>query len=108
GTEYEFPLAVGDRLRLFARTPAAFGGKGGNLVHNGSVVEVERIEAAGLQLLNAKGTSGLVKWDTLRDPDTQRIRLTYGDVLTIDTVQSATSTEHLNVLPNGSEAVHGF
>ena len=28
--------------------------------------------------------------------------------LTIDAIQSATSTEHLNVLPNGSEAVHSF
>ena len=108
GAEYELPLVVGDRVRLFARTPAAFGGKGGNLGNNGSVVEVQRIETAGLQLLNASGSSGFVKWDTLRDPDNQRIRLTYGDVLTIDTVQSATSTEHLNVLPNGSEAVQSF
>ena len=108
GAEYDLPLAVGDRVRLFARTPAAFGGKGGNLGHNGSVVEVQRIEATGLQLLNAKGSSGFVKWDTLRDPDNQRIRLTYGDVLTIDAIQSATSTEHLNVLPNGSEAVQSF
>ncbi len=108
GAEYDLPLAMGDRVRLFARTPAAFGGKGGNLGHNGSVVEVQRIEATGLQLINAKGSSGLVKWDTLRDPDNHRIRLTYGDVLTIDAIQSATSTEHLNVLPNGSEAVQSF
>ena len=41
-------------------------------------------------------------------PGSQRIRLTYGDVVTIDAIQSATSTEHLNVLPNGSEAVQSF
>src|SRR3984957_10147646 len=108
GAEYDLPLTVGDRVRLFARTPAAFGGKGGNLGNNGSVVEVQRIEAAGLQLLNTKGNAGFVKWDTLRDPGNQRIRLTYGDVVTIDAIQSATSTEHLNVLPNGSEAVQSF
>ena len=49
-----------------------------------------------------------MKWDTLRDAASGRIRLTYGDVVTIDAIQSATSIEHLNVLPNGSEAVHGF
>ena len=67
-----------------------------------------RIEAAGLQLLNAKGNSGFVKWDTLRDPGSQRIRLTYGDGISIDAIQSATSTEHLNVLPGGSAEVERF
>ena len=106
--EYVLPLAVGDRVRLFARTPAAFGGKGGNLGNNGSVVEVERIEREGLQLRNAKGNSGFVKWDTLRDPETGRVRLSYGDVVTVDAIQSATSTEHINALPSGSQAVHSF
>lgn len=106
--EYDLPLAIGDRVRLFARTPAAFGGKGGNLGNNGSVVQVERIEANGVQLRNAKGSSGFVKWDTLRDPASQRVRLTYGDVVTIDAVQSATSTEHINAMPSGSEAVQSF
>ena len=72
------------------------------------MLEVERIATEGLALRNAKGTSGFVKWDGLRDPGNQRIRLTYGDVVTIDAIQSATSTEHLNVLPNGSEAVQSF
>ena len=106
--EYELPLAVGDRLRLFARTQASLGTKGGNIGNNGSVVIVERIAAEGLQLRNAKGTSGFVKWDTLRDPVTDRIRLTYGDVITIDAIQSATSTEHINAMPSGSEAVQSF
>jgi len=106
--EYDLPLAVGDRVRLFARTPAAFGGKGGNLGNNGSVVQVERIEAGGVQLRNAKGNSGFVKWDTLRDPLSQRVRLTYGDVITIDAIQSATSTEHINAMPGGSEVVQSF
>ena len=106
--EYDLPLAVGDRVRLFARTPAAFGGKGGNLGNNGSVVQVERITAEGVQLRNAKGNSGFVKWDTLRDPLSQRVRLTYGDVITIDAIQSATSTEHINAMPGGSETVQSF
>jgi phage/plasmid primase-like uncharacterized protein len=106
--EFELTLAVGDRVRLFARTHAAVTGRGIVIGHNGSVVKVERIENEGIQVHNDKGTSGFVKWDTLRDPSSGRIRLTYGDVITIDAIQSATSTEHLNVLPAGSEAVHGF
>ena len=108
GVEYDLPLAIGDRLRLFARTPASFGSKGGNLGNNGSVVTVEAIKDGGLQLRNVKDTSGFVKWETLRDQNTGRVRLTYGDVITIDAIQSATSTEHINALPSGSEAVQSF
>lgn len=107
----DLPLAIGVRLRLFARTQASFGGEGGNIGHNGSVVEVEEIDPArGLQVRNAKGTSGFVRWDSLRDTgaDGGRIRLTYGDVISIDAIQSATSTEHLNVLPGGSAEVQSF
>jgi phage/plasmid primase-like uncharacterized protein len=109
GAQYDMPLAVGDRVRLFARTNAMIGGgRGSNIGHNGSVVDIERIAEGGVQVRNAKGTSGFVKWDTLRDAHSQRIRLTYGDVISIDAIQSATSTEHLNVLPGGSAEVQSF
>lgn len=108
GAAYELPLAVGDRVRLFARTSASFGVKGGNIGNNGSVLSVERIEPEGLQLRNTKGSSGFVKWETLRDPVSERIRLTYGDVITIDAIQSATSTEHINAMVSGSQAVQSF
>jgi len=108
GAQYELPLAVGDRVRLFASTSASFAGKGGNLGNNGSVVEVERIEDAGLQLRNHKGNSGFVRWDTLRDRESHRIRLTYGDVLSIDAIQGNTSTEHIDAMPSGSAAVNSF
>ena len=106
--EYELPLAVGDRVRLFARTNATIQNRASPIGHNGSVLEVERIEGEGLQLRTAKGTSGFVKWDTLRDPGSGRVRLTYGDVITIDAIQSATSTEHINALPSGSDSVQSF
>lgn len=108
GAEYELPLAVGDRVRLFARTPASFGGRGGNLGNNGSIAEVERIEANGLQLRNRQGNSGFVQWDTLRDPKSERVRLTYGDVLSIDAIQGNTSTEHIDAMPSGSQAVNSY
>ena len=108
GAIYEMPLAVGDRVRLFARTPAAISGKSGTLGNNGTVVTVDRIDKDGLQLRNPKGTAGFVKWETLRDPKTERIRLAYGDVITIDAIQSATSTEHINAMVSGSQAVQSF
>lgn len=108
--EYELPLAVGDRVRLFNRVNARTGegGIGGNIGRNGSVLTVEEISEAGIQLRTNKGTSGLVRWDSLRDENSGRIRLTYGDVITLDAIQSATSTEHINALPSGSEAVQSF
>ncbi len=108
GAEYELALAVGDRLRLFKRVYASFGDRGGNIGNNGSVVEVERITPKGLQLRNAKGSSGFVKWETLRDEATGRFQLSYGDVITIDAIQAATSTEHLNVLASGSSDTQSF
>jgi len=108
GQNYVLPLAEGDRVRLFATTRANFGGRGGVMGNNGSVVEVERIEDGGVQLRTPAGKSGFVAWDTLRDPGNGRVRLTYGDVLSIDAIQGATSTEHINALPSGSQAVTGF
>ncbi len=113
GAEYDLPLAIGDRVRLFSWTSASFGagrGGGGNIGNNGSVVEIEAIDQLGIRVRNAKGSVGFVKWDTLRGDaeSSRRVRLTYGDAISIDAIQSATSTEHLNVLPDGSKAVTGF
>src|SRR3954449_3472823 len=91
-----------------SRVAAMSGAVSISLASGPPVVTVERIEDAGLQLRNAKGTSGFVKWDTLRDEHTGRIWLTYGDVVTIDAIQSATSTEHINALPSGSDSVQSF
>lgn len=110
GAEYDLPLAAGDRVRLFARTHAAHpaGGRGMTIGNNGSVLEVERIDAEGVQLRSAKGTSGVVKWEALRDEKTGRIRLTYGDAVTIDAIQGATSNTHINALVSGTAASHSF
>ncbi len=106
GDAYELPLAVGDRVRLFARTNAACADRSrGILGNNGSVLEVRALGAAGVTLRNAGGREGLVAWDTLRDPRSGRIRLSYGDVLTIDATQGLTSTEHIEAMPAGTRAV---
>nr|WP_282572168.1 MobF family relaxase [Roseomonas acroporae] len=108
GAAYPLPLAVGDRVRLFGRANAAFeGGTVGNIGNNGSVLEVRGIEVAGLRLRTAEGRVGLVRWETLADRDTGRVRLAHGDVLTVDAAQGLTSAEHINALPAGSAALGG-
>ena len=109
GSEYDLALAVGDRVRLFDRVNASYPDKGRGIIgNNGSVLEVREIGSRGLVLRNVHGTEGTVRWDTLRDPASGRIRLTYGDVLSIDATQGATSTEHINAMPAGTRTVNGF
>ncbi len=109
GVSYDLPLAVGDRVRLFARTNAGYADKSRGIIgNNGSVLEVRRIDAIGIALRNAQGREGLVKWDTLRDRESARIRLSYGDVLSIDATQGLTSTEHIEAMPAGTQAVNAY
>ncbi len=109
GVRFELQLAVGDRVRLFDRARASFGeGRAGNIGSNGSVLEVRGADAEGVTLRNVHGSEGKVRWATLRDQTSGRIRLTYGDVLSIDATQGATSTEHINAMPAGTRAVNGF
>ena len=109
GAAYELPLAVGDRVRLFARTNAAYADRSRGIIgNNGSVLEVRAIAAAGVTLRNAQGREGLVKWDTLRDVESRRIRLSYGDVLSIDATQGLTSSEHIEAMPAGTRHVNAY
>jgi hypothetical protein len=109
GATYDLPIAIGDRVRLFDRVGASFGpGRGGVIGHNGSVLDVLDVRYEGLRLRNASGKDGLVRWDSLRHATSNRVRLTYGDVLTINTAQGVTSTEHIDVMPAGSRAVNAF
>ncbi len=107
---YDLPLAEGDRVRLFERTNARFldTNKGGNIGRNGTVLEIARIEAEGLVLRTKEGREGVVKWDSLSDAKTGRVKLAYGDVLTTNTSQGATVTEHIFAVPGGSCQVNAF
>jgi hypothetical protein len=109
GDDYTMPLAIGDRVRLYERAAASFvGGGHGNIGNNGSVLEVRAIGAEGLILRNAKGTEGLLKWETLRDQGTGRIRLGWGDALTIDAALGSTVGRHILAAPSGSKSVDGY
>ena len=108
--KYDMPLAEGDRVRLFERTNARFldTNKGGNIGRNGTVLEVAEVKAEGLVLRTKEGREGLVKWDSLKSGATGRIKLAYGDVLTTNTSQGATVSEHIYAVPGGSRQVNAF
>jgi hypothetical protein len=97
-------------VRLFERTNARFldTNKGGNIGRNGTVLEVAEVKAEGLVLRTKEGREGLVKWDSLKSEATGRITLAYGDVLTTNTSQGATVSEHIFAVPGGSRQVNAF
>ncbi|EGO93211.1 Aldehyde dehydrogenase, partial (plasmid) [Acidiphilium sp. PM] len=99
----------GEKIRLFARTNAAMldGGKGA-IGDNGSILEITSIRDEGLVLRNDHGREGFVKWDTLADKETGRMRLAYGYAMTTNTAQGITTTEHIFVTPGGSQTTDGF
>ena len=107
---YDLKLATGDRVRLFARTNARFldTNKGGNIGRNGTVLEVSTIDNKGVVLRTKTGREGLVRWDSLSDPATGRVKLAYGDALTTNTSQGSTVTEHIFAVPGGSRQVNAF
>jgi TrwC relaxase/AAA domain len=108
GADYALPITAGDRVRLFARTNANLGGgRSGAIGDNGSIVEVRSIQRDGLVLRNAKGTEGHVTWESLAEPQSGRLRLTYGYAMTTNTAQGITSTEHIFVTPGGSQTTDG-
>jgi hypothetical protein len=106
----DLALAVGDRVRLFERTNACFldTGKSGNIGRNGTVLDVAEVKAEGLVLRTKAGREGLVKWDSLTSKANGRIKLAYGDVLTTNTSQGATVSEHIFAIPGGSRQVNAF
>ncbi|MBV8915067.1 MAG: relaxase domain-containing protein, partial [Acetobacteraceae bacterium] len=115
GEDYEMRLGVGDRVRLYERATATFAaaeGSGrsthGNIGNNGSVLEVRAITPDGMTLRNAAGREGFVRWATLRDGERGRIRLGWGDALTIDAVQGSTVGRHILAMPSGSGGVNGY
>jgi len=107
GVQHDLPIAIGDKVRLFNRVNAGLEGrKHGYFGDNGTVAEVVSIDQRyGLRLKRADGVIGAVRWKTLQDKDTGRVRLSYGSALTINARQSETLTDHLTLMPEGSRAV---
>ena len=57
---------------------------------------------------NDAGLEGLVAWHKIQARRDAPVRLSYGYVMTVDTAQGSTATEHIHALPAGSHAIHGF
>lgn len=108
GTAYRMKLAVGDKVRLFDRVNGSFGKHGGNVGSNGSVLEILAVDESTVTFRSEEGNAARVKWNTLRDEDTKKVRLAYGYAGTIDSQQGITSTEHIDALPGGTQTVQGF
>ena len=110
GRIFDLPLAEGDKIRLFERTNARFldTNGGGNIGRNGTVLEVAAVQDDGLVLRTKEGRDGLVRWDSFARAANGRIKLAYGDVLTTNTSQGATVTEHIFAIPGGSRQVNAF
>ncbi len=107
---YDLALAAGDRVRLFERTNARFldTNTGGNIGRNGTVLEVADVRDEGLVLRTKEGREGLVRWDSLASKTNGRAMLAYGEVLTTNTSQGSTVSEHIFALPAGSRGVTAF
>lgn len=72
------------------------------------MLEVRAVTSDGITLRTEAGRDGFVAWGSLRDKQSGRTRLTYGDVLTIDSAQGVTSTEHISAMPAGTQGVTGY
>lgn len=126
GEKYSLRLAAGDHVRLFDRV---YGldeiGRRGVVGNNGSVVEVVGADAERLTVRKANGKTASIAWDDLREDAHERrsllrngvqpasregvrIRLSYGDAVTINARQSETLTDHITAMPGGSAGVTGF
>jgi hypothetical protein len=112
---FDLPVAVGDKLRMFARTYDAetHGARKSRkwLSANGDVVEVLKLQPDGIRVRNAGGDEGLVAWVQMkpwRAPRNDPVRVTYGYAVTVDTAQSATTTAAILSMPEGSRQVTGY
>jgi hypothetical protein len=107
---YDLSVAVGDRVRLFRQTMSISpqSGQRVGIGRNGSVLEIRDLREEGVLLCAASGREGFVPWDYLRDPSTSRILLDYGEVLTTNTAQGSTVSEHIHAMPGGTKLVSAF
>jgi hypothetical protein len=107
GEKYSLPLAAGDNVRLFERVHGSInGGRASIIGSNGSIVKILDLDDKGMHVRTHKGTEAFVKWERVRDRDTGRIKLTYGDVISLDARTGDTAIEHITVLASGSHQIN--
>lgn len=102
-------VASGDRVRLFDRVHGRDPDTGRSAIvgSNGSVVTVIQASGGGMVVQKSSGGVAHVTWDALRR-EAGPVRLAYGDAVTINARQSDTVTDHITVMPAGSQSVNAF
>jgi conjugative relaxase-like TrwC/TraI family protein len=119
GNAFALDLAPGDRVRLFERTRGLFTNSRGQdlslfVGNNGSVLTVLEVrpsaepDKGGIVVRTAEGKSAFVPWGEITDRPTGRIKLTYGDALTINSAQGVTDDKYLVTMPSGSAQMNLF
>jgi hypothetical protein len=108
GAHYDLPVAIGDRHRLFKKTHGFVGGKFASVGSNGDVVEIVGHWAEGLRLKTKTGDVADVRWSSLKDRETNRLKMGYGHCLTIDAAQGLTASATIHALPRGSAGETAF
>lgn len=105
---YNLPVAVGDRHRLFRKTYGFVNGAFKSVGSNGDIVEVTGVWEAGLRVRTKTGETADVRWSSLKDRDTGRLKMGYGHALTIDAAQGLTDSVTHFALPRGSAGITAF
>lgn len=114
GDDYEMPVAVGDRLRLYQQTRGSYvdgTGRTRSVVvgDNGSVLTVAAVlKDQGFRLQTEGGETYFVSLGALKPKGSDFLGITYGDSGTIDSSQGMTSDYHIHAFPSGSSAVDSF
>ena len=104
-----WPIATGDRVRLFRRTWGTVDGSeqpGRQQRRHRRGARRKRPTAC---VSGRKdGEVADIDWRRLADKETGRLLLGLGHALTIDAAQGLTSDEHINALPRGTSGVTAF
>jgi len=116
GNLYNLPVAIGDRHRLFKKT---YNSAGQSVGSNGDIVEIvghwteydkrrRQTLDLGLRIRTKDGEIENVRWSSLKDRDTGRLKMGYGHALTIDAAQGLTSSATHFAMPQGSSGITAF
>ena len=109
GEQYDLQLAVGDRVRLFQKVGGQLldgegrraRGRPVRIGANGDVVQIAGFTAQGFTV-ERDGRHAEVTWLSIRDKATGRVKLSAGEVHTIDASQGATGHLWANIMPDGA------
>ena len=101
GVKFDLPISVGDRHRLFKKVFGTIEGAYQPVGSNGDMVEILGYWDAGIRLRTKFGDAN-VRWSSLKDYETDRLKMGHGHCMTIDSAQGITASVTLHALPSGT------